>query len=48
MDIFGIREAKLLPYKQKDVIMAAPRPSDVSLDSTRAISLGYKQLPLSE
>ncbi|HAG83168.1 MAG TPA: NAD(P)-dependent oxidoreductase [Cyanobacteria bacterium UBA12227] len=34
--------------KQADVKMAAPRPSDVSLDSARAFALGYAPLSLRE
>jgi dTDP-4-dehydrorhamnose reductase len=48
MDILGFRKARLLPCKQEDMVMAAPRPTDVSLDSTKAFALGYKPLPLSE
>lgn len=48
MDILGIHEARLLPCRQKDFSMAAPRPPDVSLDSTRALALGFKPLPLEE
>ncbi|HQU31042.1 MAG: SDR family oxidoreductase [Planctomycetia bacterium] len=44
----NISEARLIPSKQKDLIMAAPRPPDVSLDSTSAISLGFRPLPLSD
>lgn len=48
MDILGIHEARLIPCRQKDVVMAAPRPLDVSLDSSKAFALGFKPLPLSE
>ena len=48
MDTLKIREARLAPCSQKDVVMAAPRPPDVSLDSSRAFALGFKSLPLSE
>ena len=34
--------------KQADVKMAAPRPSDVSLDSSRAFALEYAPLSLQE
>ncbi|MEP9412083.1 MAG: NAD(P)-dependent oxidoreductase [Candidatus Brocadia sp.] len=47
MDTLGIHEAKLVPCRQKDVIMPAPRPPDVSLDSSKAFALGFKPLPLS-
>jgi dTDP-4-dehydrorhamnose reductase len=48
MDTFGFHKAKVLPCRQKDIIMAAPRPPDVSLDSTKALLLGLKLLPLIE
>lgn len=48
MNTFNIREARLLPCKQQDVIMAASRPPDVSLDSSKAFALGFKPLPLPE
>jgi len=48
VEIFDIRKARLLPCKQKDVAMAAPRPPDVSLDSTKAFAMGFKPLPLAE
>ncbi|MFN3533103.1 MAG: SDR family oxidoreductase [Candidatus Brocadia sp.] len=48
MDILGIHEARLIPCRQKDVVMAAPRPPDVSLDSSKAFALGFEPLPLSE
>lgn len=47
MDTLGIHEARLVPCRQKDVIMPAPRPPDVSLDSSKAFALGFKPLPLS-
>ena len=37
----GFGEAGLRACRQRDVKMPAPRPRDVSLDSTRAFSLGY-------
>lgn len=42
MDIFNIRNVQLIPCKQKDIIMPAPRPPDVSLDSTKASKLSFK------
>lgn len=45
-DVLEIRTARIEPCLQKDVPMAAPRPSDVSLDSTRAQSLGYHPISL--
>jgi dTDP-4-dehydrorhamnose reductase len=38
--------ASLVPVLQKDVALAAPRPPDVSLDSTRAFALGYQPAAL--
>lgn len=48
MDTIGIREARLIPCRQKDVIMPASRPPDVSLDSSKAFAMGFKPFPLSE
>ncbi len=47
-DVLGIEDAKLIACRQKDVSMPAPRPPDVSLDSSKAIALGFKPLPLLE
>lgn len=47
-DVFGIPDAKLIPSLQKDVVMAAPRAPDVTLDSSRAYALGFRPLPLKE
>ncbi len=41
-----ISEAKLNPRRQSEVKMAAPRPPDVSLDSSLALSLGFRPSPL--
>ncbi len=46
--IFEFDLALLSPISQKDLIMAAPRAADVSLDSTKAIELGYNPLPLQQ
>ncbi|HHT9160087.1 MAG TPA: hypothetical protein ACFYEH_09520 [Candidatus Brocadiaceae bacterium] len=48
VDIFNIPNARLLPCRQKDVVMAAPRPPDVSFDSAKASVMGFKPLPLAE
>ncbi|MDN3514015.1 MAG: NAD(P)-dependent oxidoreductase [Candidatus Brocadia sp.] len=48
METLDIHDARLAPCSQKDVVMAAPRPPDVSLDSTKARALGFKPLPLTE
>ena len=40
--LFKIEHAKFNPLKQKDINMPAPRPPDVSLDSSKAMRLGFK------
>lgn len=40
-DVFGFDRSLLSPIYQQDLVMAAPRAADVSLDSTKAIELGY-------
>lgn len=40
-EILGQGDAGLVPCLQKDVPMAAARPPDVSLDSSRAFALGF-------
>lgn len=37
----GVTSPRIKPCLQKDVVMPAPRPANVSLDSTKAFSLGY-------
>lgn len=41
-EIFEVDNAKLIPCHLTDIKMAAPRPSDVSLDSNKAFTLGFK------
>ncbi len=42
VEVLQLSNAKIKPGRQQDVKMAAPRPSDVSLDSSVAFELGYK------
>jgi dTDP-4-dehydrorhamnose reductase len=44
--IFKFENAKIKPCKQDDIQMAALRPADVSLDSSKAAALGFRPLPL--
>jgi dTDP-4-dehydrorhamnose reductase len=48
VDIFQLPATGLKACKQEDVKMAAPRPADVSLDSSKAFELGYQPLSLRE
>jgi dTDP-4-dehydrorhamnose reductase len=48
VEVLQLPTAKLKACKQQDVKMAAPRPPDVSLDSTMAFDLGYAPLSLRE
>ncbi len=48
MDVLEVREARLVRSFQKDIIMTAPRPLDVSLDSSKAFALGYNPISLRE
>ena len=41
VEILEMKSAKLKQCLQKDVKMSAPRPADVSLDSSKAFGLGY-------
>jgi dTDP-4-dehydrorhamnose reductase len=40
-DLLGASTARLIACTQKDVPMSAPRPPDVSLDSSKAFALGF-------
>ncbi len=48
VELWGLKSAKLKPCLQKDVQMSAPRPPDVSLDSSKAFGLGYNPPLLKE
>ncbi|MGL5081573.1 MAG: SDR family oxidoreductase [Microcoleaceae cyanobacterium] len=45
-EVFELSPAGIKPCLQKDVPMPAPRPTDVSLNSSKAFSWGYKPLSL--
>lgn len=44
IDILELPREQVIACRQKDVKMAAPRPADVSLDSSRAFAIGYSPL----
>jgi dTDP-4-dehydrorhamnose reductase len=48
VEIFQLPAVGLKSCRQQDVKMAAPRPSDVSLDSSKAFALGYQPLSVRE
>ncbi len=48
MDVFGFSEAKISRCGYEDIPMPAPRSPDVSLDSSKAMALGFEPLPLRE
>jgi dTDP-4-dehydrorhamnose reductase len=48
VEVFQLPSTELKACRQKDVKMAAPRPSDVSLDSSQAFTLGYEPLSVKE
>ncbi len=47
-DIFQLPTTGLKACRQQDVKMSAPRPSDVSLNSSKAFTMGYMPLSLRE
>lgn len=47
-EAFGLNKDLLQSCSQKDVKMAAPRPADVSLDISKAVSLGFAPLSVQE
>jgi dTDP-4-dehydrorhamnose reductase len=48
VEVMQLSDDKLKSCLQADVKMAAPRPKDVSLDSSKAFSLGYQPLSVRE
>ena len=47
-EVLQLPKSLIRPGKQADINMIAPRSPDVSLDSSKAFSLGYNPLPLRE
>lgn len=47
-DILDCDKALIKPGKQKDVVMAAPRSPDTSLDSSKAMKIGYHPLSVKD
>ncbi len=48
VEVFQLPATKLKSSRQQDIKMAAPRPADVSLDSSKAFILGYQPLSVRE
>ncbi|MBE9207284.1 NAD(P)-dependent oxidoreductase [Nostoc sp. LEGE 06077] len=48
VEVFKLPSTGIKSCRQKDVKMSAPRPADVSLDSSQAFRLGYQPLSLKE
>ncbi|MBD6619907.1 NAD(P)-dependent oxidoreductase [Komarekiella sp. 'clone 1'] len=48
VEVFKLPATGLKSCQQQDVKMAAPRPADVSLDSSKAFALGYPLLSVKE
>ncbi len=47
-EVFNFSQELITPCLQKDVVMAAPRSPDTSLDSSKGFKLGYEPLSLKE
>ncbi|MBC1237691.1 NAD(P)-dependent oxidoreductase [Nostoc sp. 2RC] len=47
-EVFQLSTSGIKACRQQDVKMAAPRPTDVSLDSSQAFALGYQPLSIKE
>jgi len=45
---FNLEKNLLKSCSQKDIEMAAPRPADVSMDITKAKSLGYEPMSVAD
>ncbi|MBD2448283.1 NAD(P)-dependent oxidoreductase [Nostoc sp. FACHB-152] len=48
VEVFNLPSTKLKGCRQQDIKMSAPRPADVSLDSSQAFKLGYQPLSIKE
>jgi len=48
VEVFQLPQTGLKSCRQQNVKMAAPRPADVSLDSSKAFGLGYQPLSIRE
>jgi dTDP-4-dehydrorhamnose reductase len=48
VELFQLPSDKLKSCSQNDIKMAAPRPKDVSLDSSKAFAMGYQPLSVKE
>ena len=45
-ELLGVKESIINPVRQKDIAMPAPRPADISMDSSKAFGMGYDPLDL--